>query len=181
MTGNVVIMGMAVAGGEGLPVLGPTLALVGFMAGAAVAGRALRGAAAGWSSRTTWLLIVVAVMTASVSIALFMSGDEIGHANGVMMTTILGAAMGIQAAAARVVAVKDVTTVVVTSTITGLAADSVLGAAIPGGAVRRTAAVILILLGACVGALAVSWHLGVGPMVCAATTFCVAIAGHRYR
>lgn len=181
MTGNVVIMGMAIAGGDGLPVLGPALALVGFMAGAAVAGRALKGAVAGWSSRTTWLLIVVAVMTASVSIALFLSGEEIDHAYGVVITTILGAAMGIQAAAARVVAVKDVTTVVVTSTITGLAADSVFGAGIPGGAFRRTAAVILILLGACVGALAVSWHLGVGPMVCAGTTFCVAIAGHRNR
>lgn len=34
MTGNVVILGMGVAGGDGLPVLGPALALAGFMAGA---------------------------------------------------------------------------------------------------------------------------------------------------
>ncbi|WP_246119651.1 DUF1275 family protein, partial [Aeromicrobium flavum] len=33
MTGNVVILGMAVVGAEDLPVLGPVLALVGFMAG----------------------------------------------------------------------------------------------------------------------------------------------------
>ena len=36
MTGNVVILGMAVVGAEDLPVLGPVLALVGVMAGAAL-------------------------------------------------------------------------------------------------------------------------------------------------
>ena len=36
MTGNVVILGMALTGAEGLPVAGPAVALVSFMAGAAV-------------------------------------------------------------------------------------------------------------------------------------------------
>ena len=30
MTGNVVVLGMALAGGSGLPIVGPALALVGF-------------------------------------------------------------------------------------------------------------------------------------------------------
>lgn len=177
MTGNVVIMGMAVAGGDGLPVLGPTLALVGFMVGAAAAGRVLRGGHAGWSTRTTWLLLVVGTMMAGVSASLFAVGDDLTQAGGVAVTTALGGAMGLQAAAARVVAVKDVTTVVVTSTITGLAADSVFGGGIPGGGVRRVAAVVLILVGAGVGALAITWHLGVGPMICAVLTVAVAVAG----
>ncbi|GAA4727483.1 YoaK family protein [Nocardioides endophyticus] len=177
MTGNVVIMGMAMAGGDGLPVLGPTLALVGFMLGAAAAGRALRGGHPGWSSRTTRLLLVVGAMMAGVSVTLFAVGDDLTQAGGVAVTTVLGAAMGLQAAAARVVAVKDVTTVVVTSTITGLAADSVFGGGIPGGGVRRVAAVVLILVGAGVGALAITWHLGVGPMICAVLTVAVAVAG----
>lgn len=177
MTGNVVIMGMAMVGGDGLPVLGPTLALVGFMVGAAAAGRALRGGRPGWSTRTTWLLLVVGTMMAGVSATLFAIGDDLNHAGGVAVTTVLGSAMGLQAAAARVVAVKDVTTVVVTSTITGLAADSVFGGGIPGGGVRRVAAVVLILVGAGVGALAITWHLGVGPMICAVLTVAVAVAG----
>uniref|UniRef100_UPI0015F0CFCD YoaK family protein n=1 Tax=Streptomyces phytophilus TaxID=722715 RepID=UPI0015F0CFCD len=41
MTGNVVILGMAATGGTGLPVLGPSLALTLFLAGAAAAGRLL--------------------------------------------------------------------------------------------------------------------------------------------
>ena len=35
MTGNVVILGMALLGADGLPVLGPLVALAGFVAGAA--------------------------------------------------------------------------------------------------------------------------------------------------
>ncbi|WP_035779148.1 YoaK family protein, partial [Arthrobacter sp. 35/47] len=47
MTGNVVLLGMAVAGGDDLPVLRPALALLFFMVGAVLAGRLLRKAPAG--------------------------------------------------------------------------------------------------------------------------------------
>src|SRR3954467_13406316 len=59
MTGNVVILGMALVGGNGLPVLGPLLALAGFMAGAALGGRVLKVAGPGWTSRTTLLFGLV--------------------------------------------------------------------------------------------------------------------------
>jgi len=45
MTGNVVVLGMGLVRGTDLPVLGPALALLGFMAGAAAGGRA-RGSGA---------------------------------------------------------------------------------------------------------------------------------------
>ena len=41
MTGNVVILGMAATGTTDLPVLGPVLALMFFLVGAAAAGRVL--------------------------------------------------------------------------------------------------------------------------------------------
>ncbi|MCW2846901.1 MAG: hypothetical protein JWR90_875 [Marmoricola sp.] len=85
------------------------------------------------------------------------------------VTCLLGAAMGIQAATARFIGVKDVTTVVVTSTITGLAADSVLGSGNArrggGGSGRRFLAVLLIVAGALVGALLLHWHLRAGLVV----------------
>jgi uncharacterized membrane protein YoaK (UPF0700 family) len=49
MTGNVVILGMALAGADDLPIVGPVVALVLFMLGALIAGRTLRPVAAGWS------------------------------------------------------------------------------------------------------------------------------------
>lgn len=154
MTGNVVILGMGLGGGDDLPVLGPALALAGFVVGAAAGGRALRRVDDPWRRRAPHLLGVVslAVVVAAVVVAGAPS-DAPGLVVGV--GTGLGAAMGLQAATARRVAVADVTTVVVTSTLTGLAADSALGGGEPGRTARRLAAVALLLLGALVGALLV--------------------------
>ncbi|WP_370188627.1 YoaK family protein [Aeromicrobium sp.] len=177
MTGNVVILGMAVVGADDLPILGPALALVGFLAGAALGGRVLKGARTGWSARTTTLIACVGASILALGVVLFVVGDDVGHAGQVVITTLLGAAMGLQAATARFIAVKDVTTVVVTSTITGLAADSVLGNGKGGGSGRRVAAVVLILAGAAAGALLLRWHLGAGLLLAAAVTLVVCLVG----
>ncbi|WP_231916863.1 DUF1275 family protein [Nocardioides scoriae] len=161
MTGNVVILGMALVGGNGLPVVGPLVALGGFMLGAALGGRVLKGAAHAWTGRTSVLLALVGVLVLGLAVALLLVPDP---AEPVLLsvTGVLGAAMGVQAATARFVAVKDVTTVVVTSTITGLAADSVLGSGRGGGTGRRLAAVVLITLGALSGAALLRFDLGLG-------------------
>ncbi|MBW9122088.1 DUF1275 domain-containing protein [Microbacterium trichothecenolyticum] len=56
MTGNIVILGMALAGADDLPVLGPAIALVTFAAGAALAGVLLRAQSKDWSATVTALL-----------------------------------------------------------------------------------------------------------------------------
>jgi uncharacterized membrane protein YoaK (UPF0700 family) len=104
------------------------------------------------------------------------------RALALIVTGLLGGAMGLQAAAARRVAVKDVTTVVVTSTITGLAADSRLAGAVePQDWGRRAGAVGLILLGAGAGALLLQWHLVAAVALAAVITMTVAALGHRLR
>ncbi|WP_234988149.1 YoaK family protein [Demequina sp. NBRC 110056] len=180
MTGNVVILGMGLTGVDGLPVLGPILALVGFMAGAAVGGRTLRTFDAGWSHKTTVLFsVVAAVLIASAIIALFET--EPPHPLALAITTALGAAMGLQAAVARHIAVKDVTTVVVTSTITGLAADSAAGGEGLNFWRRRMGAILLIGAGACAGALLLQVHIAAGMLLSAAITVAVTIVGHHSR
>ncbi|PZR54437.1 DUF1275 domain-containing protein [Xylanimonas oleitrophica] len=190
MTGNVVILGMGIAGADDLPVTGPLVALAAFMLGAAVAGRVLRGTAAGWSARTTALLAAVAVAHALVALALVLA-DPTAATSGpgetdsgylrsveVALAAGLALAMGAQAAAARHVAVKDVTTVVVTSTITGLAADSWLGRGVGQPWARRALAVLLIGAGAAAGALLLQLHLAWGVALSALITAVVAVLGH---
>lgn len=177
MTGNVVILGMAIVGADGLPVLGPLLALAGFMAGAALGGRVLRPAGPGWTGRTTVLLSLVTAILVAVAVVLLVLDEDLPKAVTVGITTTLGAAMGVQAATARFIAVKDVTTVVVTSTITGLAADSVLGSGQGGGSARRASAVILILAGAAVGASLLRWELGAGLLLAGAVSLVVTVLG----
>src|SRR5699024_217484 len=97
MTGNVIILGMAVTGGAGLPVLGPVVALVSFFIGAAVAGRVLRTAVPGWSRRCTGLLGGVCVVLAAT--ALGMSFIGVGTPTSrASLASSLALAMGMQAA-----------------------------------------------------------------------------------
>lgn len=179
MTGNVVILAMAVVGADGLPVLGPVLALLGFAGGAALGGRLLRRSAAGWSTATTGILAGVGACLAALAALLAVPGLD--EPRRLIVTALLGAAMGAQAAAARQVAVKDVTTVVVTSTITALSADSFLGNGSGSHWRRRGTAVVMIMLGALAGALLLRVHLALGPALAALITFVVAWSGHRGR
>ncbi len=178
MTGNVVILGMALTGAEGLPVAGPAVALVSFMAGAAVGGRVLKPVAAGWSTRSTALFASVAALMIVIAIALFLAGNRPERPVELVLTALLAVAMGIQAATARHLAVKDITTVVVTSLITGLAADSRIGAGIGQPWMRRIAALALICAGATGGALAITVHLGAGVALSAAIVLVVTLIGH---
>ncbi|MDF9714783.1 MULTISPECIES: YoaK family protein [unclassified Nocardioides] len=184
MTGNVVILGMGLAGEQGLPVAGPLVALGAFMAGAATGGRAQRAVPAGWQTRTAVLLAVVGTTFAATAGYTAARPTSYGHEEGLVLAGVIAWAMGLQAAVARHVAVKDVTTVVVTSTITGLAADSRLGAGGGQPWARRALAVVAIGLGALVGALTLRWHPGVGIGLSALLTYGVALAGglqHRAR
>ncbi len=177
MTGNVVILGMAAVGGTGLPVLGPAVALLSFLAGAAAAGRVLRTAAPGWNRPHTGLLGGVGLVLAVAALGTAVIG--VGTAGTrAAMAAALALAMGVQAATARHLAVKDVTTVVVTSTLTGLAADSRLGAARRQGAKRRVAVVALLVIGAVAGAALCQVHAGLAVAAAALVVLAVSGLGH---
>ncbi|MCI1018489.1 DUF1275 domain-containing protein [Microbacterium sp. C5A9] len=177
MTGNVVILGMALAGADDLPWVGPLLALVAFLAGAAIGGRVLRPVAAGWSSRTTVLIAVVGALLGIAGIGLFIADGTPPPPWELGATLLLATSMGVQAAAARHLAVKDVTTVVVTSTITGLAADSRLAGGAGQPWIRRVSAIALIAAGAAVGALLLMAHIGWGVVAAAVISLVVAAIG----
>ena len=180
MTGNVVILGMALIGGTGLPVLGPVLALAAFMVGAAVGGRVLRSDAHAWTPRHTWLFAGVGLAVLGAAVPAVLVGAP-GRTLQFAITAALGLAMGCQAATARHIAVKDVTTVVVTSTITGLASDSVLGKGQGQPWRRRAGAIALIGLGALTGAALLKVHIGWALLLAGAIIVAVATLGHVAR
>jgi uncharacterized membrane protein YoaK (UPF0700 family) len=177
MTGNVVILGMALLGADELPVIGPLVALTGFLAGAATGGRALKGTGGGWTHRVTVLFSMTALAELVVGVGLLAGLRADDRSVQLTVTAAVAAAMGLQAATARFLAVKDVTTVVVTSTLTGLASDSVLGSNAGGGSVRRLAAVALITAGAAAGAALVRWEVGAGFIAAGVVTGLVTATG----
>lgn len=178
-TGNVLLLGMA-ATGSGLPVLRPAVALVAFASGAVLAGRVLRSAPAAWTRRTTALFSLVGALVLLCS-GLWWWWEERQGVVAVVVTALLGLAMGAQAATARRLAVADLTTVVVTMTLTGLAAESP-----PGGRTnrrwrRRAGAVTLLGAGAATGALALRVHPGLALLLSAAVVLAVAATGAAAR
>lgn len=178
MTGNVVLLGMAFAGGADLPILRPALALVFFMLGAALAGRMLRNGPEGWSWRTSVALTVVAAGLSALAVFVAVADVQGNEILGSITTSSMAAVMGVQAATAKRLKVAEITTVVVTSTITGLASDSKLAGGNSQYWQRRALAIALILAGAVAGAAALKVGLALGLAVSAAISLAVAATGY---
>jgi len=80
---------------------------------------------------------------------------------------VLGISMGIQNAAARKIAVPDLTTTVLTLTITGIAADSTLAGGSGSKAGRRLLSIVTMLAGAFLGAILIRHAQVYDPLVIA--------------
>jgi uncharacterized membrane protein YoaK (UPF0700 family) len=179
MTGNVVILGMGIAAEEGLPVAGPLGALIAYVVGAAVAGRVVRRGERGWGPAVTATLAVNAALLAAVATALLvlpMHGQSLA---GILAAATIAVAMGAQASVARFLAVTDMTTVVVTSTITSYASETLFAGGLAWFTHRRLWAVVAIFAGALAGGLMMKLHICVPVYAAAFATLCTALIGHR--
>jgi uncharacterized membrane protein YoaK (UPF0700 family) len=182
MTGNIVILGMGVAGADELPVLGPAVALAGFTAGAFAAGWVLRERPGG-SAPSTWDVRVTALLSLGAATLLTLTViavvvENFGTHMQVVIATAIAAVMGLQAMVARKLAVKDMTTVVVTSTLTSLAGETWVRGTSGAIVNRRFSAIVVIFLGALAGAALLQIHMAVPLGVATAGTVVVVVAGH---
>ncbi|WP_328952137.1 DUF1275 domain-containing protein [Streptomyces sp. NBC_01220] len=153
MTGNVVFLGFALAGAQGLSASASVVSMTAFLAGALAGGRfgtrfaAHRGRLLTIATALQAVLVAAAVITAAAS-------------DGRMTTTVqytlivlLGLAMGMQNAVARRLGVPDLTTTVLTLTLTGLAADSTPAGGPAPRPGRRILSVLAMFLGAFAGGM----------------------------
>src|SRR5580704_1373002 len=170
MTGNVVLIGFAVAGAPGFSIAASLCALGTFLAGAVVGGRLARDV----SPPRTLLLValtfeatftaVAAVVTAAVGAIAIGSGWP-----RFTVIALLAFAMGIRNAAVRHFGVADLTT-----TLTGLASDSSLAGGTNPNSARRVASALCMFGGALAGAALVihvhpAWALGIAAGIVACT------------
>jgi uncharacterized membrane protein YoaK (UPF0700 family) len=178
MTGNIVLLGFAFAGAGGFTA-GPSLVALGcFMAGAAAGGRMAVGLE---SQRGRWLGIAVATEAAFTLLAAVSSvGLHAGSGSDrrFLVIGLLALGMGVRNATVRRLAVPELTTTVLTMTITGIAADSVLGAHQRQRLARRVAAVLAMLGGALAGGLMIRAGLLL-PLVMTVVLLVVLGSGYR--
>ncbi len=152
MTGNIVFLGFALAGAGGFSIVASATALVAFAVGALVGGRIgavhaehrarLHSSAAAVQA----VFLAVGVVLAAVGATPLPAGYRYA------LIVVLALSMGVQNAAARKIAVPDLTTTVLTLTIVGITADSRLAGGGGSRAGRRLVATATMLAGAVVGA-----------------------------
>ena len=153
MTGNIVLLGFALAGVPGLSALRSLTAFAAFFVGALIGGRLATTLAPLSSHR--WR------MTAFGCEALFLLGATLASIASVpfdstrlyVVIVLTALAMGLRNATVRKIALPDLTTTVLTLTITGLAADSSFAGGSDPRWQRRVMSILLMFAGAVVGAL----------------------------
>jgi uncharacterized membrane protein YoaK (UPF0700 family) len=150
MTGNVVFLGFAAAGVAGYHPAPLACSIAAFVFGAAIGGR-LGRYHVGMTERR-WLLTVSIIEAALLLVAMVMTMQhDLASAIPVLIPMALG--MGLRNATVRKLAVADLSTTVLTLTLTGVGSDSSLAGGASTNWMRRLAAVCAIGFGALTGAL----------------------------
>ena len=155
MTGNVVFLGFALAGAPGFSIGASVVALASFCLGALVGGQAGKRYGAHRGRLLSTATAGEAALLGASGVLASLSGSPGTAGFRYPLIFVLATAMGGQNAAARQVAVPDLTTTVLTLTITGIVADSTIVGGKGSRSGRRLVAITAMLVGALVGAASV--------------------------
>jgi uncharacterized membrane protein YoaK (UPF0700 family) len=172
MTGNVVFLGFGLAGVGEISIVASLLAVLAFVLGATVGGRWAAGRAvhrghllAAATSAQAGVLLVASVVAST--------GGVRSSAVRLVLIGLLAVAMGGQNAVVRRLAVPDLTTTVLTLTVTGLVADTTASSV----RARRLVSVLAMLAGALAGGVLLRWVALTAPLWLAALLLVGCAAG----
>ncbi|MFC1402035.1 MULTISPECIES: YoaK family protein [Streptacidiphilus] len=155
MTGNVVFSGFAIAGAAGFSLAASLAALAAFAVGALLGGRIAHRTRAHRGQLLHMALILESVLVLAAYAVAQSTGSPYDGDARYALIALLGLGMGVQNAASRALAVPDLTTTVLTLTITGIASDSRAAGGKGGKVGRRTLSALAMFIGGLVGAVAV--------------------------
>src|SRR2546428_3171987 len=161
MTGNVVFLAFAAAGAQGFTIASSLLAVLAFLAGGLIGGRWIHSGAGRPGILLAGTTMAEAIlMAASAGVFAIGAGESVVPYGLILMMAI---AMGIQNATARHLGVPDLTTTVLTMTLTALASDSRLAGGGGGRPAPQPAAVGGSAGGAGAGGLLLWMKRGLTP------------------
>ena len=180
MTGNVLLLGLAAGGASEFSVAVSLVAMGLFLLGALAGGRL--GSSTG-QHRGQFLALSTYAQVSAVGAAFVLSlasSDVSGGITAYALVVLLAFAMGLQNATARRLGVPDLTTTVLTQTVTGLAADSTFAGGANPNIGRRLLATAAMFLGALIGALLI-FHVSVNAALAVAVVLLLinATAGYH--
>jgi uncharacterized membrane protein YoaK (UPF0700 family) len=177
MTGNVVFLGFSAAPGSGLSAAASIIAIAGFVLGALAGGRVAHTLAATRTGR--WLATAFTGEAAILGLVAVLTGTSLLPFTGdgsFATIAILAVALGLQNSTVRHLGAPDLTTTVLTLTLTGLTADSSLAGGAGAKPHRRLGSIAAMLAGAAAGAGVLQWSPTAVIAIAAALVAAVAVA-----
>src|SRR5215831_12601568 len=162
MTGNIVLLAFATARVPGLSIARSLIALLAFLVGSILGGRAMARGSANSQIRfaAQAFLLEVAFLFAASFCGIGYRADLLERSFQPFALIVFTAlAMGTRNAAVRKLAIPDLTTTVLTLTITGIGADSSLANGNNSRLARRVEAVVAMFLGAVLGAVIMRYSI----------------------
>ncbi len=182
MTGNVVLLGFAFAGAPGLSISRSAVALVAFWSGAVLGGR-MAFADSSWHRWADRAFLLEALLLGVAAVTAVETGSS-AVSNPLQLYAVIvstAVAMGLRNAIVRKLAVPDMTTTVLTLTITGLAADSSLAGGENPVWQRRVGAILPMVCGAFAGARMLAYSISLPLAVaCGIAAVCAAARRHLF-
>jgi uncharacterized membrane protein YoaK (UPF0700 family) len=167
MTGNVVLLGFGVARSGGLPVFAPVCSLVAFAGGSVAGGLLVKRLERRHPRLVAGALAIEVSLLGAAAVIAAASHLRPAAAGAYVVIVLLAFAMGVRSTVVRRIGVPELSTVVLTMTISTLASRSRLAGGSGSGSVRRAATVLAMFAGAVAGALLLKTRLFV-PLVVAA-------------
>jgi uncharacterized membrane protein YoaK (UPF0700 family) len=162
MTGNIVLLAFATAQVSGLSMARSLTALLAFLVGAILGGRVMARASADSQTRfaAQAFLLEVAFLFAASFCGIGYRADLLEDSfQPFLLIALTALAMGTRNAAVRKLAIPDLTTTVLTLTITGIGADSSPANGNNPRFARRVASVVAMFLGAALGAVVIHYSI----------------------
>src|SRR2546421_4964267 len=162
MTGNIVLLAFATAHVSGLSIARSSTALLSFLVGALFGGRIMARASAEAQIRfaAQAFLLEVAFLFAASFCGIGYRGNLLEDSfQPFALIALTALAMGTRNAAVRQLAIPDLTTTVLTLTITGIAADSSIANGNNPRLARRVASLVAMFLGAAMGAVIIHYSI----------------------
>ena len=152
MTGNLVFIGLGIAGASGFSVRAPAFAMSGFVVGALIGAQICRRSGAHRGRALRNIAVFKAVFAMPVTVMVVVAGDSLPSGIRTLVTVLLAASMGGQLALIRYLKVPDLLATVLTLTITGALTERGRGRRDPA-VLRRGLAVLAFVTGVVAGGL----------------------------
>lgn len=167
MTGNIVLLGLAVGSRAGSEVVRAAVSLVGYAVGAFVGARIAprEERESTWRREITLLLGFEALLQAGLLTVWLATAAHPGQTAEALMVAMSALAMGVQSAAVAALGVPGVTTTYVTGTLTGLFSHLAAGSGDRWEVGRRATVLVALLAGAAIAAVLITNVRRVAPLL----------------